>query len=244
MRVLTLLVVVVAGCRYGGTFLCDQNEDCGANGTCQAAHYCSFPDNECTSGQKYDETAGSYAGYCVGEEPDRDAAAFDPKTCPATYTITIASTPSRYMIRTALSSFWQHHAACKADLAGATHLMVPDTNQELVDVIGATQAMVTTEDEFFIGVAQNVTTASIPAADWMNFDGNSTNPQFWVAPGPVDTDNSEADHATNVAVVVRMLSHLVDVSGVAAQSPALCECDGKAVPPAIESLLIGDPNHD
>ncbi|HTL33222.1 MAG TPA: hypothetical protein VL326_08860 [Kofleriaceae bacterium] len=243
MRLLTLLVLVT-GCRYGGTFLCDRNEDCGANGTCQSAQYCSFPAEDCTSGQKYDETAGPYAGICVGEEPDRDGGAFDPKTCPATYTITLASTPSRYMIRTALSSFWQHHAACKGDLPGATHLMIPDTSQELVDVIGVTQTMAPGEDEFFVGVAQNVTTAAMPGAEWFNFDGNATNPAFWTAPGPTDVDNNEADHKTNVAIVVRATSHLADATGVAAASPGLCECDGKAVPPQIESLLITDPNHD
>jgi hypothetical protein len=241
---LLALTVLLAACRYEGTFVCKTSEQCGATGVCQTSGYCSFPDTSCMSGQKYDDTAGPNAGACVGEEPGIDASVFDPATCPSTYSITISSSTSRYAIRTSLSSFWMHHTACKADLAGATHLLVPSSAQELLEVMGATETMAAGEDEFFVGVAQDISVASATDVGWTNLDGSATNPALWLSPLPFDSDGNEADHDANVAVVSRMYAKLGDASGAAAASPALCECDGKPVPALVESILAGDPNHD
>ncbi len=52
------------------TFPCSSDEQCtrgGATGVCQAAGYCSFPDDGCESGQRYGDLApGDLAGTCVG----------------------------------------------------------------------------------------------------------------------------------------------------------------------------------
>jgi hypothetical protein len=242
--VLTLLVVM-AGCRYGGTFLCDTNEECGIGGSCQATtHYCSFTDTKCVSGQRYDETAGSYGGVCVGEENGIDAAVFDPTTCPATYNVMIASSSSRYFVRTATTSFWMHHAGCKTDLTGATHLMLPDSTTEISEVVAATMNMAVGSNEFFVGAAQNIAAATAANTGWTRVDGNALDPSFWMPNEPNDGDGNEANHAENIASINRSAAMLNDTVGATATSPAICECDGKAVPPSVDSILAGDPNHD
>jgi hypothetical protein len=240
--VLTLLVAL-AGCRYGGTFLCNINEDCGIGGSCQSTtHYCSFTDIKCVSGQRYDETAGSYGGVCVGEENGIDAAVFDPTTCPAAYTITIASSSSRYFVRTATTSFWMHHAGCKGDLAGATHLMLPDSTTELSEITAATTDLAVGSNEFYVGVAQNIAATTAVNTGWTRVDGNALDPALWMLNEPNDGDGNEANHAENIASINRTNPMINDTDG--ATSPAICECDGKAVPPSVDSILAGDPNHD
>jgi hypothetical protein len=50
-------------------FVCEADVQCmGAGpGVCQADGYCSFPDAECPSGQRYGEHSGPQSGQCVGE---------------------------------------------------------------------------------------------------------------------------------------------------------------------------------
>lgn len=55
-------------------FTCTSDESCGG-GQCELNGYCSFPDEDCESGQRFGEFAGGgVAGQCVGEElVDTDA---------------------------------------------------------------------------------------------------------------------------------------------------------------------------
>jgi hypothetical protein len=225
--------------------MCDINGDCGIGGSCQASNYCSFGDSKCVSGQRYDETAGPYAGVCVGEENGVDAAIFDPTTCPAAYTIMIASSPSsRYYVRTATTSYWMHHSGCKTDLPGVTHLMLPDSTAELSEIVAATASMAVGYNEFLVGAAQNIAAATAPNTGWTRVDGNAFDPALWLPNEPNDADGNEANHAENVASIDRMYSLMNDTVGVTLEAPAICECDGKAVPAGVESILAGDPNHD
>lgn len=63
-----LAVTLVAGCR-AGAFACDEPSDCedaSGAGICEAAGWCSFPADDCPSGQRYGEHAGDgLAGECV-----------------------------------------------------------------------------------------------------------------------------------------------------------------------------------
>lgn len=60
---------VVLGCSGSSVFLCEDDGDCqqdGASGQCQATGYCSFPDAQCPSGQRYGiHVGGSLAQTCV-----------------------------------------------------------------------------------------------------------------------------------------------------------------------------------
>lgn len=60
---------MLGGCLGAAAFLCESDEVCqqgGTTGLCQPSGYCSFPDEECASGQRYGAYAGgSLAGECV-----------------------------------------------------------------------------------------------------------------------------------------------------------------------------------
>lgn len=61
---------MLGGCFGADAFLCESDVACqqgGVSGQCQPSGYCSFPDDECASGQRYGAHAeGSLAGECVG----------------------------------------------------------------------------------------------------------------------------------------------------------------------------------
>lgn len=63
----------VAGACYGlQEYSCTSDENCvdGAKqGICEATGFCSYPDTECDSGQRYDDLAGGLAGSCVDDGP-------------------------------------------------------------------------------------------------------------------------------------------------------------------------------
>src|SRR5438874_8172106 len=66
MRVMLLAVLASAGCLRETQFRCTDNSQCGASGTCQpAVGFCSFPDNGCSSGQRFGDLSGGVAGTCV-----------------------------------------------------------------------------------------------------------------------------------------------------------------------------------
>ena len=56
------------------TFACSGPEDC-SGGMCQPTGYCSFPDDDCASHQRYGaHAAPGYAGTCVGTGTDSESA--------------------------------------------------------------------------------------------------------------------------------------------------------------------------
>ncbi|MEM6991983.1 MAG: hypothetical protein AAF721_15850 [Myxococcota bacterium] len=65
------VVLAIVACRGTEFFVCQGDGDCvhAGNGVCQPNGFCSFPDAECDSGQRYGEAAaGGFAGTCVEEE--------------------------------------------------------------------------------------------------------------------------------------------------------------------------------
>lgn len=65
--------VAIASCKPQ-SFACSGPEDC-SGGMCQPTGYCSFPDDDCASHQRYgDHAAPGYAGTCVGTGTDSDSA--------------------------------------------------------------------------------------------------------------------------------------------------------------------------
>jgi hypothetical protein len=70
--------LVAAMCTLGcgqSSFACLDDEQCGADGQCEASGFCSFPDPECASGRRYGKHAGELSGTCVGEHDGTSAAA-------------------------------------------------------------------------------------------------------------------------------------------------------------------------
>jgi hypothetical protein len=66
--VLGVLVALGLSACGEGEFLCNDAGDCvgaGVDGVCQPDGFCSFPDGECPSGQRYGAHSGSVSGECV-----------------------------------------------------------------------------------------------------------------------------------------------------------------------------------
>lgn len=63
------IVLLGAGaCSTSPVYICESNEQCVTGpyqGTCQPSGLCSFPDEDCDSGQRYPEHSGPMAGECV-----------------------------------------------------------------------------------------------------------------------------------------------------------------------------------
>lgn len=74
-----LLGVAVIGCLRAPGYHCHGSGDCvrgAAQGTCVGeTGYCAFGDPGCASGSRYDDSAGAYAGTCVGGGAGADASA-------------------------------------------------------------------------------------------------------------------------------------------------------------------------
>jgi hypothetical protein len=68
--------LVLAGCSPfgGGAFVCAADSECaggGSQGVCEPTGFCSFSDEECSSGRRYGEAAGGgLANTCVGALAD------------------------------------------------------------------------------------------------------------------------------------------------------------------------------
>lgn len=65
---LCALVGIGAGCLRDQTFTCADSSDCRSstsNGTCEPTGFCSFPDGDCDTGQRYGEHSGDLSGKCV-----------------------------------------------------------------------------------------------------------------------------------------------------------------------------------
>jgi hypothetical protein len=81
VRTFALLGMFAVGiaCGSAGAFVCDSDAECdfgGAGGVCQPGGYCSFPDAECSSGQRYGEHAAvGLAGQCVPTADPSDGSA-------------------------------------------------------------------------------------------------------------------------------------------------------------------------
>ncbi len=79
MRGLSLLLPAMLGllsCQSSAGFQCMGDDACsngGIAGACQPTGYCSFPDPDCASGQRYGELAEIYAQQCVPPDTDTDA---------------------------------------------------------------------------------------------------------------------------------------------------------------------------
>ncbi len=64
--VLWVALGALAGCESETEFLCQSDQDCSAEGICEANERCSFPDEMCESGRRYGEYAPSTsANQCV-----------------------------------------------------------------------------------------------------------------------------------------------------------------------------------
>lgn len=63
----------LSACTNTSEFNCQDNTDCGSNGQCEASGFCSFPDDDCASGRRYGNLAGTgLANKCVAPDEGTD----------------------------------------------------------------------------------------------------------------------------------------------------------------------------
>lgn len=76
MKKLLLIFLVSGGCHSSLKFTCSTNDQCrvgATQGICvQPAGVCALPAADCPSGYRYDPSAGSLGGNCVGEIDNND----------------------------------------------------------------------------------------------------------------------------------------------------------------------------
>jgi hypothetical protein len=181
---------------------------------------------------------GFQAHAPAGEEaaPVPDAG-FDPASCPASYVALPGQITSRYRLITAGHPAWTQSDACVADLAGATHLVVLETRNEL-DSVTALVAAPTTAlagNAIWVGAVQQ-TTATLPDAGWLWLDGSAVT--GWGGNEPNDRDQQE-NQDEQFARIEKTKLYLQDSAGTGSNG-ALCECDGKPIAPAAAAAITAN----
>ena len=71
------LGAIASACQQPSAFICTSDDDCtdaGDVGSCEPTGFCSFPDGDCASMQRYGKHAGDLAGQCVPLDGDTDLA--------------------------------------------------------------------------------------------------------------------------------------------------------------------------
>ena len=159
-------------------------------------------------------------------------AAFDPATCPAGYTMTIAASPqSRYRWITVDRAWLAQHQDCADDLPGATHLAVLDTVAEAQQIAAAAAGATS----YQVGAAQAPAQATV-LAGWYELTGEVVPAATWQSGQPNDNDGTENGEQNRGSVNVSAGPLLQDIDLVFA-TRAVCECDGKPIAPAVAAFL-------
>lgn len=150
MKPLAIIAVIVAvagaGCLRSTAFTCTEDDDCGAQGICEAIGYCSVPNADCGgTGRSYSDSAGrELANTCVldpGGDPPGDAAI---SGCPASY---VALDGAEHRYQALVASSWDAARTACRQTSTTAYLAVPDDAAEL-----ASLAAIATMQPFWIGI--------------------------------------------------------------------------------------------
>jgi hypothetical protein len=241
------VVALLVGCRATDAFICASDPQCRHGttpGRCESSGFCSFPDGMCASGSRYDDNADPmYAGKCVGDqEPPIDAMIdtpppFDLTKCPPSYVqINSMRTTSRYDLVTAQGTYAQHASNCNNDLPGATHLVMPETAQELTELSQWIDPMSNTGALFWVGVVQ-APNAFAPDNGWILLDDTQLAVEVWRSGEPNDADVTE-NGQEQFAYLDKSSTNrrMTDTPGSDGHG-GVCECDGKAIGPMASAFV-------
>ena len=148
--------------------------------------------------------------------------------CPPGYDITNLTGGSHYRLITDGHPAWEQSDACAADMPGATHLVVLDSQDELMRVamLVNTPPMPITNNAIWIGAVQ-LRSATRPTDGWIRFDDEPL-ASGWNTGEPNDSNNSETDHREQFVKLQAGRTYFTDSAGSDGYG-ALCECDGKPI---------------
>jgi hypothetical protein len=228
MRAMLILFVLAnAGCLRKTEFQCSDDNACGATGRCETTGYCSFIDNDCSSGRRYDNSAGTYAGQCTGGGTIGDGGTVDsppnatdggttdtPSTagCPAGYAaLTGAQAGHLYKLLVIAENWATQEAACQATSA-SSHLAVPDDLAELtaLDALAASN--------YWLGI----TDAAVEGT-WRNVLGATQTFLPWQPPAPDNAGGGQGEDCVEGLPT----THTINDRRCQDKLPTVCEC----VPP-------------
>lgn len=169
----------------------------------------------------------------IGSTADAEIDTVMPVACPASYTLTLASTTTKYRVISTPAAFAPLHAECNGDQPGRTHLASFETATEAMQMRDAIVALGNPGGtQFYVGAVQkpNQTTTT---AGWYVFTGGALDPGLWVST-PNDDNAGENNEENLGALNTSDLMH--DVTGDLAY-PAICECDGLAIDPVVAGYI-------
>ncbi len=87
-----IAALLAMGCPSSGTFVCLDDAECGAQGQCEAPGFCSFPDDQCPSGRRYEPLAGEgLASRCVPAADESTGTATDSASASTSGTTTLST---------------------------------------------------------------------------------------------------------------------------------------------------------
>lgn len=224
-------LVVLSGCGFGGAAGDGPSDDSSTDTTDDSSTDADAPGDEVTDDMSTDAPDGPQAP---------DAPTFDLSTCPQGY-MSIAGAPSRYRFGTTNSNAYDAFRVCADDLEQATHPVVFETKAEL----DALQADVRSNrnGKYWTGAIQPLGEDS-PGAGWIWITGGTVPDGWWRTPlepsdyniDEGDVDGDEHDYEQFMRIDHFAESGLVDVPG-GVDGFLLCECDGKRLDSAAESVL-------
>jgi hypothetical protein len=163
-------------------------------------------------------------------------AGFDVATCPPSYGVTLLGSRSRYRLITDGHPAWAQSDACAAELQGATHLVVLDSQPEFDSAVALVAATTTPVNAIWVGAVQEPT-ATQPLVGWLWFDGSPVT-GGWSGIEPNDSDGTES-RKEQFARIEKTKLYLQDSDGKTS-SGALCECDGKPIAPAAAAAITAN----
>lgn len=212
------LLCLLAGCLRSTEYHCTDSSQC-SGGTCQPIGFCSFADTACSTGQRFADSAGSFANACVGDGTDAGVTdgmgsdTLSPDTgggaCPSTYAA-VAGAQGNHVYRTVVATAdWEtQRAACAADGANA-YLAIPDDANELV----AVSSLFTQTMTFWVGI-----TDAQMEGTFLTVKGATATFLPWQGGQPNDTGNSDCVEASRT-------QHTYNDRTCDIQKRAICECE-------------------
>jgi hypothetical protein len=211
-----------AACLRQTEFRCSTNEQCTPNGTCQTSvGYCSFPDSAC--GQRFGDSAGPYAGQCVGGMQPGAEAGIDapgtidgpPAVCPTNFA-PLAGAPAGSHVYRKLptNANWSTQLSSCTALSAKAYLAVPNDATELMGLATVAAAAI-----FWVGIDDQVT-----EGQYIQANGGPATFLPWATGQP---DNAGGGGGQDCVAATSTTFSDEDCSGGggASNRPAVCECE-------------------
>lgn len=223
---LCLFVLANAGCLRKTEFQCNDDNACGASGRCESTGFCSFADPACSTGRRYDQSAGTYAGECTGGGSMTDGGTDDTQTmtdgstsdtpaagCPSGYAAITGGQAGHVYQLMATPQNWDTQSNLCTVTSASAYLAIPDDIAELT----ALDTLAT--GSHWVGI-----TDSDMEMIWKNVLGQTQTFLPWTTGAP---NNAGGGQGEDCVESLDNAAHEINDRRCQDKLPAICEC----VPP-------------